>query len=144
MCHFIHISTYKLGSYLAHLKEHVNEPSAGIVRMFCQELLEQLNHQSRFNDHGKQTLAYCMGNFFHPHYRGILLKEYKIFDPFVNKLVSEHPTTQAFYEQRQVLASLSDEEFSVDDNEFLQEVEPLGLVNFKIDQKNLRIFVFIF
>ena len=122
--YFIPISIYKLGSYLAHLKEHDNKPSAGIVRLFCKELLEQLNQHSRFNDHGKQTLIYCMGNFFDPRFRG-LLKEYKIYDQFVNKLISEHPKTQAFYEQRQVSASLSDEEFTVNDNEFLQEVESL-------------------
>ena len=73
--HFLLISIYKLDSYLAHLKEHDNQTSAGIVRMFFKELLEQLNHQPRFNDHGKQTLAYCMGNFFYPHYRDFLLKE---------------------------------------------------------------------
>ena len=50
--------------------------------------------------------------------------EYKIYNQFVNKLIGEHPTTHVFYKQSQVSASLSDEEFSIDDNKFLQEMEP--------------------
>ena len=38
-----------------------------------------------------------MAHFFHPHYRGVLLKPYEKYDPLVKDLVDNHPTTKGFH-----------------------------------------------
>ena len=124
--HIVMITIYKMTKYFESFKaEPETHFVAAVVKRFCKELVEQINQQSRFNDMGKHTTACIMGNLFHPHYRGLLLKEYKLYEEVVSKLVDEHPSTQAFYEQRQESTNSSDIDIVVDDNEFMEEVEAL-------------------
>ena len=106
------ISLYRLCLHLTAEKEIYKTGSAAslVVKEFCKQLNEELNHATRFKDKGAQTMAYCMGNLLHPHYRGLLLREYNIYDQLVAKIVSEHPTTERFYEENQMSISLSNEE----------------------------------
>ena len=66
------------------------------IKLFCTSLAEHLNKEFRFNEMGKFNSFYTLGNLLHPHSRGSVLKQHGVYDQVVQKLIEEHPSTEAF------------------------------------------------
>lgn len=78
----------------------VNSPQYDSIKHFCTSLLFEMNKPQRFNDKGKNTYFYALGHLLHPYYKGRLLRDYKIYDEVVAKMIDEHPSTVDFYKKQ--------------------------------------------
>lgn len=58
------------------------------------DLMDDLEKQYPNAGTGERRIRY--GHFFHPHFRGILLRKYNKYDDTIHQLVERHPTTQTF------------------------------------------------
>jgi len=124
------VGLFKVNHYLKNYhKSQTVKGHEEVMSQFCESLANHLNKESRFNDMGKNTPAYLMGHLLHPHHRGSLLHEYKIYDDFVRKIIDEHPSTDDFVREHGQSAQALDMDMAklADDSDDFDDLE--GLLN---------------
>jgi hypothetical protein len=72
----------------------LQNPPDFAIQGLCEALKRQLDNA--WPDCATSEREPAMAHFFHPHYRGVLLKHYGAYDSLVEDLVDSHPSTEAF------------------------------------------------
>lgn len=77
-----------------YLRSLLSSASAGHLQEFVADLVAAVDRE--WPNAGAEERLIREGHFFHPHFRGILLRKYKKYDLTVKQVVDKHPSTQTF------------------------------------------------
>lgn len=92
---------YSLNKFLRKYQEKVeNHPEKEAIIKFCKVLADQMASDKRFNGIGQHNELYALAHLLHPQYRGVLLRGHHLYDDFIAKIISEHPTTVDYYRKQ--------------------------------------------